>query len=108
MSPRAGTNNAILRIRLEPSMRSMTPHPVAGILCLSSPSVTVGGVVLESSKKCNSEKSSCDPVIWSVHPLSGMAVFVMDVDGGTRMQVCELADCVYAFVDFRQDLSLVS
>ena len=63
ISPSAGTNNATLRIRLEPSMRSMTPHPVADILCLSSPRVTVGGVVFESSKKCSSEKRCWDPVM---------------------------------------------
>ena len=78
MLPRAGTNSAIRRIRFVPSRRSMAPHPVAGILWVSSPSVTVGGVVLVSSKKCSSEKRCWDPVICSVHPLSGMAVLGED------------------------------
>ena len=86
--PSAGTNSASRRMRLEPSIRSMTPHPVADILCLSSPRVTVGGVVFVSSKKCSSEKRCWDPVMCSVLPLSGMAVVDVEDDGGTRMQVC--------------------
>ena len=92
ISPSAGTNNAIRRMRLEPSIRSMTPHPVADILCLSSPRVTVGGVVLVSSKKCSSEKKCWDPVMCSVLPLSGMAVLDVEDEGGTRMQVGALVE----------------
>ena len=87
MFPSAGTNSAMRRMRLEPSRRSMTPHPVADILCLSSPRVTVGGVVFVSSKKCSSEKRCWHPVMCSVLPLSGMAVVDVEDDDGTRMQV---------------------
>ena len=110
ISPSAGTNNAIRRMRLEPSIRSMTPHPVADILCLSSPKVTVGGVVFVSSKKCSSEKRCWDPVMCSVLPLSGMAVLDVEDDGGTRMQVgtwVEWFEVVIVFVSVAMSVCLL-